>query len=101
NFDYSWDRGRRWPWVPSQVFDDGEHTYLTLAPGARLAEMPLLFALGPHGELALLNFHLDGQTLVADRVLERAALVVGGARKKDEQRLEIVNRAFGAVAPRR
>jgi|GEM_PF-4036423 len=26
NFDYAWDRSRRWPWVPSQVFDDGEHT---------------------------------------------------------------------------
>ncbi|HEV3075975.1 MAG TPA: TrbG/VirB9 family P-type conjugative transfer protein [Thermoanaerobaculia bacterium] len=98
NFDYSWDRARRWPWVPAQVFDDGEHTYIALAPGARLAEMPLLFALGPHGELALLNYHLDGQTLVADRVLERAALVVGGAKKRDEQRLEILNRAFGAAA---
>jgi P-type conjugative transfer protein TrbG len=96
NFDYSWDRARRWPWVPAQVFDDGEHTYIALPPGAHLAEMPLLFALGSHGELALLNYHLDGQTLVADRVLERAALVVGGAKKRDEQRLELVNRAFGA-----
>jgi type IV secretion system protein TrbG len=98
NFDYAWDRAHRWPWVPAQVFDDGEHTYIALPPGARLAEMPLLFALGPHGELALLNYQLDGQTLVADRVLERAALVVGSAKKKDEQRLEILNRAFGANA---
>jgi type IV secretion system protein VirB9 len=95
NFDYSWDRSRRWPWVPSQIFDDGEHTFIGLSPAARLAEMPLLFSLGQHGELAILNYHLDGQTLVADRVLERAVLVVGSAKKKDEQRLEIVNRSFG------
>jgi type IV secretion system protein TrbG len=95
NFDYSWDRSRRWPWVPSQIFDDGEHTFIGLSPAARLAEMPLLFALGQHGELAILNYHLEGQTLVADRVLERAVLVVGSAKKKDEQRLEIVNRSFG------
>ncbi len=95
NFDYSWDRSRRWPWVPSQIFDDGEHTFIGLSPTARLAEMPLLFSLGPHGELAILNYHLEGQTLVADRVLERAVLVVGSAKKKDEQRLEILNRSFG------
>jgi len=95
NFDYSWDRSRRWPWVPNQIFDDGDHTFIGLSPAARLAEMPLLFSLGRHGELAILNYHLEGQTLVADRVLERAVLVVGSAKKKDEQRLEIVNRSFG------
>jgi P-type conjugative transfer protein TrbG len=94
NFAYSWDRGRRWPWVPAQVFDDGEHTYIALPPAARLGPLPLLFALGPHGELALVNHQLDGDTLVADRVLDHAVLLVGGAKKKDEQRLEIVNRAF-------
>jgi P-type conjugative transfer protein TrbG len=98
NFDYSWDRARRWPWVPSQVFDDGEHTYLALSPGARLADMPLLFALGPRGELTLINHHLEGQTLIADRVLERAVLVVGAASNRDAQRLEIVNRAYAVSA---
>jgi type IV secretion system protein TrbG len=95
NFDYSWDRGKRWPWVPAQVFDDGLHTYLVLPPAARLAELPILLGVEPGGGLALLTYHLDGQTLIADRVLERAVLVVGHGRPKDEQRLEIANRAFG------
>jgi type IV secretion system protein TrbG len=95
NFDYSWDRGKRWPWVPAQVFDDGLHTYLVLPPAAHLAELPILLGLEPGGGLALLTYHLDGQTLIADRVLERAVLVVGHGRPKDEQRLEIANRAFG------
>jgi type IV secretory pathway VirB9-like protein len=92
NFDYSWDHSRRWPWVPAQIFDDGEHTYLVLPPAARLAELPILLAVEPGGALALLTYHLEGQTLVADRVLDRAVLLVGHGRPKDEQRLEIVNR---------
>jgi P-type conjugative transfer protein TrbG len=95
NFDYAWDRGKRWPWVPAQVFDDGLHTYLVLPPAAHLAELPILLGVEPGGGLALLTYHLDGQTLIADRVLERAVLVVGHGRPKDEQRLEIANRAFG------
>jgi type IV secretory pathway VirB9-like protein len=98
NFDYSWDRSRRWPWVPAQVFDDGEHTYLVLPPAARLAELPILLAVEPGGALALLTYHLEDQTLVADRVLDHAVLLVGHGRPKDEQRLEIVNRAFPAAA---
>jgi P-type conjugative transfer protein TrbG len=95
NFDYAWDRSRRWPWVPAQVFDDGLHTYLVLPPAAHLGELPILLGVEPGGGLALLTYHLDGQTLIADRVLERAVLVVGHGRPRDEQRLEIANRAFG------
>lgn len=96
NFDYQWDRARRWPWVPSQVFDDGEHTYLVLPPAARLAELPILMAVEPGGALALLTYHLEGQTLVADRVLDHAVLLVGHGRPKDEQRLDITNRRRAA-----
>jgi P-type conjugative transfer protein TrbG len=92
NFDYSWDRARRWPWVPAQIFDDGEHTYLVLPPAAHLAELPILLAVEPGGALALLTYHLEGQTLVADRVLDHAVLLVGHGRPKDEQRLDIANR---------
>ena len=101
NFDYAWDRSRRWPWVPSQVFDDGEHTYLVLPAAARLAELPILLGVEPSGGLALLTYHLEGNTLVADRVLERAVLVVGHGKPRDEQRLEIANRGFASRGGRR
>jgi P-type conjugative transfer protein TrbG len=94
NFDYAWDRARRWPWVPTQVFDDGEHTYVVLPPAAHLAELPILLGVEPGGGLALLTYRVEGDTLIADRVLERAALVVGHGRRRDEQRLEISNRSF-------
>ncbi|HVT61846.1 MAG TPA: TrbG/VirB9 family P-type conjugative transfer protein [Thermoanaerobaculia bacterium] len=104
NFDYAWDRGRRLPWNPREVFDDGEHTYLVLPPASHLAELPLLFALDAGGALALLNYRLDGDTLVADRVLERAVLLVGAAGGRGGRsgrggvRLELTNRAFGRKA---
>jgi type IV secretion system protein TrbG len=100
NFDYAWDRGRRWPWVPAQVFDDGVHTYLVLPPAAQVAELPILLGVEPGGALALLTYRLDGRTLVADRVLEHAVLVVGHGSRRDEQRLDVVNRAFGRQAGR-
>jgi type IV secretion system protein VirB9 len=97
NFDYAWDRGRKLPWAPTQVFDDGEHTYLVLGASAPLADLPVLMAVDGDGSLALVSYHLEGQTLVADRVLEHAVLMVGPAghgRGKDQQRLDITNRSF-------
>jgi P-type conjugative transfer protein TrbG len=93
NFNYAWRRDRRYPWTPAQVFDDGEHTYIVLPPGARFEELPALFALQADGSPALLNYRVENGTFIADRVLRRAALVVGAGRKRDEQRLEITNRA--------
>jgi P-type conjugative transfer protein TrbG len=97
NFDYAWDRGRKLPWAPAQVFDDGEHTYLVLAPTALLADLPILMAVDGDGSLALVSYHLEGQTLVADRVLEHAVLMVGPpgrGRGREQQRLDITNRGF-------
>ncbi|HVT14696.1 MAG TPA: TrbG/VirB9 family P-type conjugative transfer protein [Thermoanaerobaculia bacterium] len=98
NFDYAWDRGKKLPWNPVQVFDDGEHTYLVLPPASRQADLPLLFAVEAGGALALLNYRLDGQTLVADRIVERAALLAGSPGARGSRRLDIANRAFGRRA---
>jgi P-type conjugative transfer protein TrbG len=93
NFDYTWQRDRRFPWTPSQIFDDGEHTYILLPEAARHAEAPALLAAQADGALALVNYRLEGQTYITDRVLERAVMVVGAGRRRAEQKLEIVNRA--------
>jgi P-type conjugative transfer protein TrbG len=94
NFDYAWDRGRRLPWNPLQVFDDGERTYVALPPESRQADLPLLFAVEAGGRLTLINYRLLGRTLVADRVVERAVLVVGAPGARGAQRLDLVNRAY-------
>jgi P-type conjugative transfer protein TrbG len=93
NFAYTWDRDRRFPWTPVQVFDDGRHTFIVLPPGARSAEAPALFLAMPEGRLALLNYRVENGTYVADRVLDHAVLTVAAGHAKSPYRLEIVNHA--------
>jgi P-type conjugative transfer protein TrbG len=99
NFNYSWDRDRRFPWAPAQVFDDGSHTYIVLPAGARTEEKPALFLIEPKGGLALLNYHVQNGTYVTDRVIDHAVLTAGGGRAQSAARLEIVNRARRSGAP--
>jgi P-type conjugative transfer protein TrbG len=91
NFDYTWKGDRRYPWTPAHVFDDGEHTFIVLPPSARVEEAPALFTVQADGTTALLNYRYEHQTFIADRVVERAVLVVGTGRS--QQKLEIINRA--------
>jgi type IV secretion system protein VirB9 len=95
NRAYRIDRGPWWnrkhyPWMPEAVYDDGVRTYVVLPTGARGEEMPLLYLLDG-GDRQVLNYALRGDTLVADRVLRRAALVVGSGH--GERSVEIENRA--------
>lgn len=85
----SWLFGRRYPWIPRDVFDDGVRTHIVLPEQARTGEMPILYTL-ENGERQVLNYAVRGDTLVADRLLPRATLVLGSGR--GERRLEIENR---------
>lgn len=95
NRDYDIDRGwflnrKRYPWIPVDVFDDGVRTYIVLPKRARTLELPILYLL-EGDERHVLNYALQGDTIIADRVLRKAVLVVntGGG----EQNVEIENRA--------
>lgn len=94
NHEYRMSRGswwgRRFPWTPTGVFDDGVRTHIVLPEQAKNAEMPILYAV-EDGERQVVNYALRGDTIVADRVLRRAALVVGSGR--GERTLAIENRA--------
>jgi type IV secretion system protein VirB9 len=94
NRDYEIDRGwflkrKRYAWIPSEVYDDGIRTYLVLPEEARTGELPILYLL-EGDERQILNYALRGDTLVADRVLQRALLAVGTG--DGERSIEIVNR---------
>ena len=70
----------------ARVFDDGAHTYVQLARG-QSGEAPVLYAIGPDGAREVLNYaYRPGRggagTYVADRVLDRADLVLGATVKK-------------------
>jgi P-type conjugative transfer protein VirB9 len=62
---------------PTQVFDDGKFTYLRLP--AEVQELPALFAVVEGQEYSLVNYHIDGSYMVAQRLLETAVLKLGKA----------------------
>lgn len=95
NREYSIDRGwflkrKRYPWIPADVFDDGTRTYIVLPEEARTGELPILY-LREGGERHVLTYALRGDTIVADRVLHKAVLVVETG--DGERTVDIENRA--------
>lgn len=95
NHEYRMSRGSRWrarrfPWIPRAAFDDGVRTHIVLPEQVRNAEMPILYSVDD-GERQVVNYAIRGDTLVADRVLRRASLVVGSGR--GERTLDIENRS--------
>jgi type IV secretion system protein VirB9 len=72
NFDYTVEGTAEF--APLQVFDDGVFTFIRLKPG--LQDFPALFA-GTSKELALVNYDVKGDYLVAQRVMKSAVLKLG------------------------
>lgn len=79
SFAYHWTKDKDFPWAPDVVFDDGAHLYIKMPRSATHAVAPVLFALDEHGDTALLNYTVRNGFYVTDRVVPRAALVLGTA----------------------
>jgi type IV secretion system protein VirB9 len=65
------------PFRPEIVFDDGRFTYFKLP--ANLQEFPALFAVIDGKDYSLVNFEVQGEYLIAQRVLTEAVLKLGKA----------------------
>lgn len=63
------------PFRPVSLFDDGSFTWIRMP--ARLAELPALFGGGEDGGLAIVNYVVKGDYLLAQRVMERGVLKLG------------------------
>jgi len=67
------------PFRPTQVFDDGTHTYIRLPDD--LQELPALFMLAPDtGDTALVNYSVTPPYLVVPRTMEKFVLKLGKAK---------------------
>ena len=65
-------------WAPVRVFSDGARTYLEFAAGLDEREAPALVVMGDGEDgIELVNYRVDGDRYVIDRVVERARLVLG------------------------
>ncbi|WP_299017848.1 P-type conjugative transfer protein TrbG [uncultured Caulobacter sp.] len=86
-------------WRPVAVFDDGRRTYVEFGPGVVLDDLPPLYRTGPDGKSAeLINYHVDGQRIVTDRLVDRAELRLGA--KRSALRVRLVRRAVQPEAGR-
>jgi type IV secretion system protein TrbG len=81
-------KGPRPPWRPVQVFDDGRQTFIEFPPNVTQGDMPPLFVIGPDGKSTeLVNYRVQGQHMVVDRIFQVAELRMGD--KHTEQRVRI------------
>lgn len=75
-------------WRPVEVHDDGTRVYVVFGPGIDMGDLPPLYRLGSDGKTAeLINFHVEGRTLIAERLFDRAELRLGAKRRAQAVRL--------------
>jgi type IV secretion system protein VirB9 len=63
--------------VPARIYDDGNKTYFEWAVGA---STPAIFAIGPDGSEAVVNFVMQGNVMVVERIA-RAFVLRNGAEE--------------------
>lgn len=78
---------------PREVFDDGARTVVVFGPAVSLADLPPLYRIGLDGKaLELINYHVEGRSLVADALLDRAELRLGRGRTAAKVRITRTHR---------
>jgi P-type conjugative transfer protein TrbG len=95
DFDYSLS-GSNPSWHPLRVYSDGIKTYIQFPRSVLSGDSPTLVALDHDGSWfssptkEIVNYRVEGDTYVVDRVLDRAALISGVGGSQDE--IEITHR---------
>ena len=63
------------PFKPTSVFDDGKFTWIRMP--ADLVELPALFAASEDQELAIVNYIIKGEYMLAQRLMDTGVLRLG------------------------
>ena len=87
NFDYEVKGGNN-SIRPVRVFDDGVKTYITMPEAVLSRELPALIVQnnrvkGQKGE-EIVNYRVQGRMYIADRLFDRAALVIGSGKTAEK-----------------
>lgn len=72
-FDYSIEGNA--PFRPVSLFDDGKFTWIRMP--SKLVELPALFGMTEAGELSIVNYVVQGDYMLAQRVMDRGVLKLG------------------------
>jgi type IV secretion system protein VirB9 len=81
NFSYS-VTGPNVPWKPIRAFDDGVHVYIQMPAGMKTSEAPALL-IDAGGGTQMVNYRVEGNYYVVDRLFNQAILVAGVGREQD------------------
>ena len=81
NFRYKIE-GDTPPWRPLRAFDDGRQVFIAFPTGIGQGEMPPLWVIGPAGGAELVNYRIQGNHMVVDRLFAAAELRMGGETQK-------------------
>ncbi|UWZ85137.1 P-type conjugative transfer protein TrbG [Occallatibacter riparius] len=66
---------------PVRVLDDGQHTYIFYPNDGRFREVPTLM-IDVSGKTELVNFRVDGNRYVVDRLFDKGVLLLGVGKKQ-------------------
>jgi type IV secretion system protein TrbG len=81
NFRYKIE-GDTPPWRPLRAFDDGRQVFIAFPTGIGQGEMPPLWVIGPAGGAELVNYRIQGNHMIVDRLFAAAELRLGGETQK-------------------
>ncbi len=85
NLNFAYTLRGDFSWKPSRVYDDGLKTYIQF-PENMGSEMPILLV-RKNNQDALVNYRVNGQTIVADGIFEEMVLVIGVGDNREEIRI--------------
>ena len=69
-------------WRPLRAFDDGRQVFIAFPTGIGQGEMPPLWVIGPEGGAELVNYRIQGNHMIVDRLFAAAELRLGGEYQK-------------------
>ena len=74
-------------WRPLRAFDDGRQVFIEFPSGISQGELPPLWIIGAEGDGQLVNYRVNGNHMIVDRLFAAAELKLGG---KHQQIVRIV-----------
>lgn len=88
NFAYRID-GAKAAWRPVRVFDNGRQTFIEFPASISQSEMPPLFINAGRGrDGQLVNYRVNGQRMIVDRLFDTAELRLGDRHGQQRVRIE-------------
>lgn len=70
------------PWKPIRAFDNGSHVYIQMPSGMKTSDAPALL-IDAGGGTQMVNYRVEGNYYVVDRLFSSAILVSGVGRDQD------------------